>query len=361
MGPRADAESTPVSPGHRAKTASTATASSATSSTAASFLEQLIAIHAIASQADVSLFLEDNAALAAKHVARFCKESSELGPSPFHDGPHLRDAAERMASESDWAEPERFGRLHLPDPLADRVSAAAERWPEVLNAADFSTLDFSWLGGLAAFDHWSLVQAKPWVDPPIPDLVFAIPNYVTLMRWAKLRWAQALARGDVTVAASELRHLAALIRSHQILLAEMVSIQFLVIEREAYDAALRRGLDVSGWQPADEAEVQNRRRLTRVEASFLFPGVDPAVMRQALSCAPAPCVALGEAAWVHVTIGAFSPDDSGAAFWSLADGAECDHDLINSIRAGAPMSAERARQVFEGTSPFERAFGPAAP
>src|SRR5581483_8211128 len=95
-------------------------------------------------------------------------------------------------------------------------------------------------------DHWSLATVGPvaaqaaQVDPRD----HSIPDYQVLLDWAKLRLLRALAGGDPASALSEVQHLADLINSNGILIAEMGAARILQSETIFLAAAGNAGLQV---------------------------------------------------------------------------------------------------------------------
>lgn len=320
---------------------------------AASLIEQLIAIHAIASQADVSAYLEHNAELAAERIDAFCAEAKKLPPAPLlRESPHLRDAAPYLGPRVDWNAPPRSGSLHLPEDVAER--ADAEGWLDAITPSDVAPVDFGWLRELAAFDHWSLAPRQPAPGEPF-DAVIELPDYLQFRRWARLRFHQALRSGDLLQASSEVRHLADLLYDQGFVLAVQYAAMLLEVERSAYELARARGLNVDGWTPASAEDLKRFRRLDRVAYGFLMPGVDPEISRRALTCVPSPCSALLEGAWAHVTVGEFAPRSTTDEFWTLPS-SNCSAGLLRQIRGAEGRSAEEAKEMLSDASPLERPF-----
>ncbi len=324
-----------------------------------SVMSQLIAIHGMGAQVDVSAFLQRNAELAKQHVERFCDESRRL-KSPFADAPRgQRDAATYLAGRIDWATtPTTLGLLHLPQPLEDRLGAAGVGWPEAVSDTDLAGVDFSWMRDLRAFDVWTLMGAGPLRDAELGRLFeMTIPDFRLLMTWVRLRFARALRVGDFIDASTDVHHLAELLHSQGILISDAVAVFLFRLERQAYDAAKRLGRDVSGWAPAELADINAWKRLSRASPSFLFPGVDPKVMSRALECMPSPCSAIHEAAMVNASIGELSATDTREDFWNVAESRSCDAALLEKLRASKPSSPVYARSALAGPQILETTFG----
>jgi hypothetical protein len=331
----------------------------------ATLIEQLIAVHAIASQAEVSDSLQKNADLAAKEVEHYCEEARKASEQmPFKDSTRQKDAASYLAPRVDWVtRPPRLGTLHLPKPLTDRVEAAGKAWLGAITAADVAGLDFSWMTDLRAFDSWGLTSDGPAADPEIvmPEGDWPpLPNYSLFTTYTKLRLAQALGTGAFIEASTDIHHIADLLHGQGMLISEMVAIHALKLERVAFDSAVAQHLNVSGWTPFPIEDLDRLRGVERYSFSFFWPGVDPKVMKKALSCTPTPCAALAEGTWSHALIGDLSPDDTRGSFQKLADSANCDQGLLQSIRESPSLSVEKAREGFAGPSPLLQMFPPTA-
>src|SRR5205085_2122107 len=73
--------------------------------------------------------------------------------------------------------------------------------------------------------HWSLFGAGRLREQPVEKFFdLPIPNYSSLQFWSKLRLAAAFRRGDFAQASADVRHLADLIRTQDILISEMISV-----------------------------------------------------------------------------------------------------------------------------------------
>jgi hypothetical protein len=171
--------------------------------------------------------LSKNAANADAYVDRLCAESRNFREWPALRSSRTRDAAAFTAPLIDYEKPldDPPGRLHLPDELRERITSYGSEWPTRITDGDLAGLDFSWMAAIAQFDHWTVLGAGRLRDVPVRN-VFRdpIPNYVSLMLWSKLRFALGFRRGELAAASAEVRHLADLIQSQGILLAEMVAV-----------------------------------------------------------------------------------------------------------------------------------------
>ncbi len=239
-----------------------------------------------------------------------------------------RDAAEFMAPLMDYDVPmgELPGRLHLPGELRRRITGYGVDWPTSVTDEDLSTLDFTWMAELGTYDHWTLFGAGRLRDVAPGSNVFAdtIPNYLSLLHWSRLRYAIALRRGDVLQASGEVRHLADLIRSQGILVAEFSAVLVYRLDASARDTAAERGLDVSAWPATDPEQLDRHRRMAFASLYFNYPGVRPDTVRKAVACMPAPCSALVEGAGANGAFGAFGATDNRALLKKLATENGCE-------------------------------------
>lgn len=333
-----------------------------------SVLDQISALHKMSAQADVSAFLQRNAELAARHLDRYCEESRKLARKDlFPESRRQREAAGYLDGKIDWepspSTPRIQGSLHLAQPLADALKTAGKNWPDAIGDAELAGLDFSWMRDLLAYDTWSVTAAGPLSTYQSNDVFGApLPSYGLYSGWMKLRFAKALRDGDLADAAAEVRHLGELLHSQGVLIGEMFAVESLRIERAAFDAAARRGKAVAGWSPPESDQIEAWRRLARVSNHFFLPGVDPKVMARALECAPAPCSALTEAAWIHSALGDLAPAGSSADFWRLTEGQpSCEPGVLARARATTPMQATEAAGSLDDAQMLEKTFEPKRP
>lgn len=346
--PRARAST--ISPARNASTASGG-------AEAAGIFGQLQAIHQVASQMDVSTYLEKNAELAAKHVERFCEEARKA-PRPYAPSARSQDAATFLAPRIDWAtEPPIEGTLHVPASITQLLTA--DGWEERIADLDLSGLEPRWLSELLPYDHWELTTAGPPSKlAPGADFGGALPLYTFFVHWTKLRFARAFRFGDFLEASREVRHLANLLSTQNVVLAQVIAAILLKVEERAFLVATRRGLSVPGWAPAGTAEDLDRlRRIDRVSYAFFLPGVSEKVMARALDCAPARCTAITEGAWSHATVGELSSEDTREGFGRIVEDSGCQGPLLAKIREGQKLSLHEAHVQYEGTSPLLREFG----
>jgi hypothetical protein len=261
-----------------------------------------------------------NAANAAKYVDKFCAENAKLPALPSAGA--NADAAAFMAPRMDYEKPldEPPGSLHLPEEL--RVRMRGPGWLDRITDADLQR-DFSWLTQLQQFDHWSYLGAGRLRDYVVTDAPHAsIPNYASLFGWAKLRYALAVRRGDLPTAMAEVRHLADLIRSQGILIAEGSAIFLYGLEAQVHAAGAM-----------DPDELARRKDLAFAAVDFANPGVDPSVVRKAMECSKAPCTAIAEAVAMNRSLSSAAGSDNLAVLNELAGARGCDGELLGRLNA----------------------------
>ncbi|HEX4384323.1 MAG TPA: hypothetical protein VH083_15285, partial [Myxococcales bacterium] len=227
--------------------------------------------------------LAKNAANADKYVDKLCAETSKLKAHPaIPDNAGVNaDAAVFMAPRMDYEKPldQPPGSLHLSDELRAKLRDAD--WLAKITEADLAGRDFSWMAALLQFDHWSVLGAGRLRDTQVLDAMRgSIPNYSSLIGWAKLRYGLAIRRGDAAAASVEVRHLADLIRTQSYLISEMVAVVLYRMDAPARAAAASAGQDVSGWTAPDLDDLQKTRELEFAAMYFGYPGVDPGVVRK---------------------------------------------------------------------------------
>lgn len=299
--------------------------------------------------------LDQNAANAAQYVDRLCEESAKLREHPpmqTLDGSE-HDAAQFMADLIDYESPldQPPGKLHLPAELAARLGGVGPQgnqsdWGVRITSADLAALDFSWLTSLAQFDHWSVLAAGRLRDFPASDFFSTpIPNYISLTQWVKLRFALARRRGDHAVAASEVRHLAALLLTQHLLIADMIAVAIYRTDDAARHFAAAAGADVSGWPPVDLAGLDRFRQVDFASMYFTYPGVKPETLRKAVACVSTSCTSLLEGAGANRAFGAYGSDNLQLVL-DLAAKQGCEPALIARAIATDEVAATRALEIF---------------
>jgi hypothetical protein len=166
-----------------------------------------------------------------------------------------------------------------------------------LSVADTTGLDFNWLTQLSDFDHWSLATLGPTAESAasVDPFSLPIPSYWLLVYYAKLRFVRALGDGNVADAMNEVQHLADLIHSNGIAIADAVASRIVGVESQFIAVAAQHGYSgVDNYAPLDPADAVAFHDIALAGFAFIYPGVDDAVAKRALSCMPSPCAALSE-------------------------------------------------------------------
>jgi hypothetical protein len=294
--------------------------------------------------------LSKNASNADAYVDRLCAASSSLRDRPVLRDSYRRDrdAAAFMAPLIDYEKPldDPPGRLHLPDELRQRINSYGSEWPMRITDRDLIGLEFSWMAALGQFDHWTLLGAGRLRDVP-PGNIFRdpIPNYVSLMLWSKLRFGLGLRRGDLTSASAEVRHLADLVRSQGILLAEMIAVAIYKLDARARELVAAADVDVAGWGDLEVDQLERYRRTTYASIFFTFPGVSHDTVKKALDCMLSPCVALTEGAGANRSLGAYAATNNLPLLREIAGEYDCEEALIARAADGQEMSAGEALEA----------------
>ncbi len=279
--------------------------------------------------------LAKNAEQATRNVDKFCELSrrvSKMSPAPAAQGSH--DAALYLSSRIDW-EGGVLGSLHLPKSLTDRMSAPPDAWWR-MEAADYAGLDFGWLTELLGYDTWALSTTGPLRDLERTNFLEApIPNFVSLMHWAKLRFLKGALEADLARASMEVRHLAMLCGSTHLLIGDMIRFAIYGIERRFFEQL---------GQPApsglsDAVDGESSRRTVFAGMYFLYPGVPKAVRQKALTCAASRCSAMTEAIAINAAARATLPEAQEGLEWLLGQH-PCDAELAARIAKSPPASDE---------------------
>jgi len=239
------------------------------------------------------------------------------------------------------------GRLHLPDDLTGRIRAYDADWISRITDRDLAGFDFSWLPALAQFDHWSVLGAGRLRDYKPGDFFREpIPNYLSLQLWSKLRYALGLRRGDLAAASAEVRHLADLLRTQGILIAEMIAVALYRLDARARDAAAAAGFDVSAWVAPDPDQLLRHRETMFAGMFFTYPGVDSETVKKAVECLPSPCPALLEGVGANHAFGAYGSSDNLQLVRELALKHGCEEAIMERAVLSAQLRAGDAFEIF---------------
>jgi hypothetical protein len=294
------------------------------------------------SQGTLADWFAKNAAEAEKNIDEFCADAKKLEHLPQMPSGREHDASSFLTVRIDWEDPARpKGLLHLPEALRQRVASYGPAWPVSITDADLAGLDFSWMAQLQSFDHWNLMAEGPLREYRLADFYNApIPNFVELYLWTKLRIARAVRTGDFAQASAEIHQLVALLRSTQLVIADMVSVQLLNIERTGLLAAgAPEGLAFS----QDDTDLE--RRVGRSAMYFFFPGVSPEVMKKASACNTRfPCAGLFEGFSMRVTSLSGDPEPVSV----MIDATGCDQERAKWLGNARPRSPGQWMQDLGG-------------
>lgn len=306
----------------------------------------------VAAAARVQAWLDENARTADALVDTFCDEATRLRSSAFPQAGDRRDrdAWAFMSVRIDWEEQARPpGLLHLSSPLRQRLREYGSDWPARIRDYDLDGLDFTWMSELHAFDHWDVMRDMRSVDPRRANFfTAAIPNFIDLTHWVKLRFARALVAGDFAAASAETRQLATLLRSTGLLVADMQAYRMLQLEAEAHAYAVASGRKVGPWQPVPAEELARYRRVVRSSPQFFAPGVSQATMKRALECnTAARCSAIFEGVGLHASAAHLARTDTTAQVDALADRSGCDPRTLEWLRQTPRLPAEEVAGSLE--------------
>ncbi len=311
----------------------------------------------------VKAWLARNAAAAEKYVDAYCEKSRQLKrPPPNPPAGRARDASSFLTVRVGW-EP-RSGRpnglLQLPEPLRAKLRAAGDDWPAAVRDDDLVGLDFSWMTRLHEFDHWNVMAEGPLRESRENDFYAApIPNLIEPLLWTRLRFARAMRVGDFTAASADVHQLVALLRSSNILIADMMGVAILSAERVGLEAALKAGLAVPPGLFYEQDETARERQVGRSSMYFMYPGVSEAVMKKALNCnTEFRCSALAEGLGAHTIFGDAAHAETLALVSSSVASSGCNPELMDWIRKAKPQSPQELANSLDGTEQIERMLGP---
>lgn len=287
-------------------------------------------------------FLAQNAADAARVVDQYCADTKALrARAEFKPNARQHDAAVFMEGRADW-ESGRVGLLHLPQALVATLEAPGwqSAGPEL-----YAGLDFSWLKQLLEFDHWSLSAQGPLRDGRPTAFVDApLPNYLTLLHWARLRLLKGAHEGQLEQATTEVLHLADLCASGGTLIGEMMrASSFHGLVRETWARAGR----APPVAPFSETERGRVRAAAFAGTYLLYPGVPNEVRAKALECVPMRCAALQEALAVAASLRGVRPSSEADARW-LRDQQPCDASSADLLLHAPSLEAARLTDLRLG-------------
>ncbi len=140
-----------------------------------------------------------------------------------------------------------------------------------------------------------------------------------------------------------MRHLADLMRTQNLLLAEAVAVAIYRIDDAARDAAFAAGADISDWPALDRGLLDAQRHVAFASMYFAYPGVKPETLRRAMRCVPLPCVALLEGIGANRAFGSYASDNLSLVTGLAAENG-CEKAFIDLAAGTRPLPASDAMQ-----------------
>lgn len=200
--------------------------------------------------------LEDHQWLAG---VDFFQPGAGADAGPFLNPRLPWDGPERLKSKWEQSRPKDVASLQLDKAVADELRKQ-KSWLDAPSAV-WEKLDFAWMGQLSGYGYWELQTGSPWSLGETFDWLEApLPGFQLLITWSKLRLLKGLADGQPAAASAEVRQLAKLSFTTEILLGEMIALAILQAEDEAHARAVAKGLPVEGWTSFD---APTRKRMKR--------------------------------------------------------------------------------------------------
>ncbi|MCM2279147.1 MAG: permease prefix domain 1-containing protein [Oligoflexia bacterium] len=222
---------------------------------------------------------------------RFLRDQALLRAEPvFAFAGSQRDAGARLNLLLPWegavgfSQSERDSAASLAIPEALRRKLQSPDWLEA--TADSSAFETAWLGELSGFDHWDLFRSGPLKtyleqNPDAAFWILPVPDYAVLRDWAKIRLLKGIHDGNVLPALREVRHLARLVYSNELLVSDMIAVSMLRDEAAAYRSAVsKRLLSASDWKPLSEEFLIRAKRALWGHKHFLNLWADPDLMKR---------------------------------------------------------------------------------
>jgi hypothetical protein len=150
----------------------------------------------------------------------------------------------------------------VPEALREQMAGGDGGWFGDPFSLDVKGIDTSWMSGLGEFGFFDIEgPGTPLEHVPFDPVKDDMPSFIDLQSFAKVRLTQGLQSGDARPAAKEVRELARLCFTTEILVGEMIGVALLGIERHARDEAVKLNQDVSGWTAVSQEDQQSLKRL----------------------------------------------------------------------------------------------------
>ncbi len=195
------------------------------------------------------------------------------------------DAGELLNSKIQWSYDEssplsilmnRWPEIIPPPDLRAKLNGSwSKSWVDHAKAVTKYDLDLSWMNELNHYDHWDLFAFGPLSDviksgrSNFNIFTMPVPDLGALQTLAKLRLMKGLAEKNLFPALREVRQLAKLIFSQEMLGSELIAIAILRSERQAFEKGATLGLINSEQWQAYESEFLDRAR----RATFAYSGL----------------------------------------------------------------------------------------
>lgn len=217
---------------------------------------------------DVAIDEERRAELQAEFEpwrAEFLKDQRELADHwLFQRRPGVVDASVVLASVAGW-KGTRGGDIAatsgVPATLQANIDAWGSNWLDHVDDVDLTGVDLRWMNDLARFDFWDIeADGSPMNDLPWDWRTTPLPNFISLQTAAKVRLLQGLREARGAEAAAEVRELARLAASTEVLVGEMVGVAMMKSDVRARQIATKRGHDVTSWPMSTMHEAERLKR-----------------------------------------------------------------------------------------------------
>jgi hypothetical protein len=190
-----------------------------------------------------------------KRDAERFKDDPLFAPHEGGDAAPLLLAHLRWESDVDQPSP-------VPAALWKQMNSYDGGWAPHADELDVKGIDTAWMSGLADAGYLDLEGPGTKLEKaPYAPLSSDLPNFVDLMMLTRVRLVQGLQSGDARAAGREVHEAARLCLSSESLIGGLFAVPLLTMERRAYEEAVRRGQDVTGWTTVSEEDVAALKRL----------------------------------------------------------------------------------------------------
>jgi hypothetical protein len=234
-------------------------------------------------------------------LPKYLAHAKKIGADPFFTAPRPdADAGPYLNPRLGWdvaKDVTTRGELSLPEPVRKQVKDWDKRWTEHADDPVLQTLDFGWMRELSKYGHWNLVPGGPLEQVEDRYLeTLPVPYYLDLITWAKLRFLRAHKTGDFVQASAEIRQLAWLSYSTELLLGAVVATAILSVERAAHEAEVAARSDVTGWTPYEAEWTSNLRSVVTAANAYTYPKLPERLVGPVGANAAVRCAAMTEMA-----------------------------------------------------------------